>query len=254
MSCRLAVAVNRYPLKWKSLESRREYKGDHPGKRSRPTVVLHTCKKCNKEGEGWGTHVKKSSSTKCETEKKEKLKRKKNGHMKLYSYSSQALIRWQILFWMMAILQKRERKMGGGWRKGSCTLLYSGHGGKLQSSVTHLEYLTHCERHYFFLIKSFSGFWIAIAILTETAWDPASILGVKQEWRLCPFEGDDDESQTQSCFMKGESEKRWPIMCASREKTRGDHNSKTQVWSEVWVCVFSMCVATHVQNMHTWFK
>lgn len=149
---------------------------------------------------------------------------------------------------------KEREKDGGGWRKGSCTLLYSGHGGKLQSSVTHLEYLTHCERHYFFLIKSFSGFWIAIAILTETAWDPASILGVKQEWRLCPFEGDDDESQTQSCFMKGESEKRWPIMCACREKTRGDHNSKTQVWSEVWVCVFSMCVATHVQNMHTWFK
>ena len=43
-----------------------EYKGDHPGKRSRPTVVLHTYKKCNREGGGWGTHVKKSSPTKCE--------------------------------------------------------------------------------------------------------------------------------------------------------------------------------------------
>lgn len=49
-------------------ESKRisEYKGDHPGKRSRPAVVLHTYrKKCSKEGEGWGTHVKKSSSMKC---------------------------------------------------------------------------------------------------------------------------------------------------------------------------------------------
>lgn len=37
----------------------------------------------------------------------------KKGHMKLYSYSSQALIRWQILFWMMAILPKRVRKLEG---------------------------------------------------------------------------------------------------------------------------------------------
>lgn len=88
------------------------------------------------------------------SEKRKRLKREKRGHMKLYSYSSQALIRWQILFWMMAILPKRERKPEGGrWRRGSCTLLYGGHRGKLQSSVTHLEYLTHCERHYFSLIS-----------------------------------------------------------------------------------------------------
>ena len=74
MSCRLAVAVNRYPLKWKSLERRRDLRvqGRPPRQRSGPTVVLHTYKKCNKEGEGWGTNVKKSSSTKCEERKRRK--------------------------------------------------------------------------------------------------------------------------------------------------------------------------------------
>ena len=95
-------------------------------------------------------------------EKKKTVEKRKKGHVKLYSYSSQALIRWQILFWMMAILPKRDRKPEGGrWRRGSCTLLYGGHRGKLQSSVTHLEYLTHCERHYFSLIsRVFAGFWL----------------------------------------------------------------------------------------------
>lgn len=112
-------------------------------------------------GGGGGTHVKKSSSTKCEWNGEQLKREKKRGHMKLYSYSSQALIRWQILFWMMAILPKRETKSrkGGRWRRGSCTLLYGGHRGKLQSSVSHLEYLTHCERQYFSLIsRVFSAF------------------------------------------------------------------------------------------------
>ena len=47
-------------------------------------------------------------------EKKKTVEKRKKGHVKLYSYSSQALIRWQILFWMMAILPKRDRKPEGG--------------------------------------------------------------------------------------------------------------------------------------------
>lgn len=164
--------------------------------------------------QGGGRHVKKSSSTKRE---RKHLKREKKGD----TWNCTALIRWQMLFWMMAILPKRERKAEGGrWRRGSCTLLYGGHRGKLQSSVTHLEYLTHCERHYFSPnIKRFF-FWdlTAMAILTETARDLASISVVKQEWRLRPFEGDDDESRTQSCFMRRESEKCWTIMCVCRGK------------------------------------
>lgn len=159
------MAVNRYTLKWKTPAEAKgisEYKRDHPGKRSRPTVVLHTYKKCNREGGVGGAHMSKSQVQQNASETENSWKeRKKRGHMKLYSYSSQALIRWQILFWMMAILPKRETKSrkGGRWRRGSCTLLYGGHRGKLQSSVSHLEYLTHCERQYFSLIsRVFSGF------------------------------------------------------------------------------------------------
>lgn len=91
---------------------------------------------------------------------------------------------------------RESEKAWGRWRRGSCSLLYCGHRGKLQSSVTHLEYLAHCERHYFSLISRgfFCGFrrlWPFRKKLLGT-----SILGVKQEWRLCPFEGDDDESQS----------------------------------------------------------
>ncbi len=39
--------------------------------------------------------------------------------------------------------------------------------------------------------------------------------------------------------MKGESEKRWPIMCVCREKARGDHNSKSDLKHE---SVCSVCV------------
>lgn len=167
--------------------------------------------------------------------KKKSWKEKKGKRETKHSYSSRALIRWQILFWMMAILPKRGRKPEGGrWRRGSCTLLYGGHRGKLQSSVTHLEYLTHTERHYFSLIsRIFFSVLTATTISTETAWDPASILRVKQEWRLCPLEGDDDESQTQTCFIKTESEKRWAIKCVCRENTGRDHNSITPIWSSV---------------------
>ena len=47
MSCRLTVAMNCYPLTWKSLEGEgiSEYKGDHPGKHSRPTGELHVYNK-----------------------------------------------------------------------------------------------------------------------------------------------------------------------------------------------------------------
>lgn len=170
-----------------------------------------------------------------EKKKKKSWKEKKGKRETKHSYSSRALIIWQILFWMMAILPKRGRKPEGGrWRRGSCTLLYGGHGGKLQSSVTHLEYLTHTERHYFSLIsRLFFSVLTATTISTETAWDPASILRVKQEWRLCPLEGDDDESQTQTCFIKTESEKRWVIKCVCRENTGRDHNSITPIWSSV---------------------
>lgn len=55
--------------------------------------------------------------------------------------------------------RERESQREGDEEGGSCTLLYGGHRGKLQSSVTHLEYLTHCERHYFSLIsRVFLGF------------------------------------------------------------------------------------------------
>lgn len=87
--------------------------------------------------------------------KKKSWKEKKGKRETKHSYSSRALIRWQILFWMMAILPKRGRKPEGGrWRRGSCTLLYGGHRGKLQSSVTHLEYLTH-RKTFFSNIKTF---------------------------------------------------------------------------------------------------
>lgn len=94
-------------------------------------------------------------------EKKKSWKEKKGKRETKHSYSSRALIRWQILFWMMAILPKRRRKPEGGrWRRGSCTLLYGGHRGKLQSSVTHLEYLTH-RKTFFSNIKTFfSQFWL----------------------------------------------------------------------------------------------
>lgn len=98
-----------------------------------------------KEGDGWDMHVKQSSSTKSKW-KGEQLKRKK-GHMKLYSYTSQALIRWQILFWMMIWSFCQSEK------KGLMYLILWTIGRKLQSSVTYLEYLTHSETHYFSAIS-----------------------------------------------------------------------------------------------------
>lgn len=160
------------------------------------------------QGGGWVGHTcQKVKFNKMRVKRRTVEKRKKRGHMKLYSCSSQALIRWQILFWMMAILPKRETKSrkGGRWRRGSCTLLYGGHRGKLQSSVSHLEYLTHCERHYFSLIsRVFSD---CHGHFDRNRLGPsASILGMKQEWRLRPLESDDDESKTQELFYE---ERKW---------------------------------------------
>lgn len=115
-NCRLAVAVNRYALKWKPPES----PGDLAvqGRPPRQTFKTHCCFthvwKCN----GWvggGTCQKvKFNKMQGNTGKEKQLKREKKKRMKLYSYSSQTLIIWQILFWMMAIFWERERGLQAG--------------------------------------------------------------------------------------------------------------------------------------------
>lgn len=47
------------------------------------------------------------------------------------------------------------------------------------------------------------------------------------------MESDDDESPTQRCFMRGESERYGPIMCICREKTKGGITA-----TPVPVCVY----------------
>lgn len=189
--------------------------------------------------QGGGGHVKKSSSTKYKGKGGKKKTVEKRKHVKLYSYSSRALIRWQILFWMMAILPKKERKREKGrWRRGSCTLLYGGHRGKLQSSVTHLEYLTHCERHYFSLISRVSLDFDCHIHFDRDHLGRCINFGSENRSEGCALlRAMTMKAKLKSRFTKRDGEKRRPIMCVCRGKTRGDHRSKIQAWSEVQVCM-----------------
>lgn len=136
---------------------------------------------------------------------------------------------------------RESEKAGGRWRRGSCSLLYCGHRGKLQSSVTHLEYLTHCERHYFSLISRV--FFVAF---DGCGHFERSYMGQQfKEWnrsegcallRVMTM-----QVKARSCFMKRESEKRWLIMCVCRGTMRGDHNIKTQIWLCVWTRPYGSC-------------
>lgn len=84
--------MNCYPLKWKSLEGEgiSEYKGDHPGKHSRPTGELHVYnkKKHYKEGEGWGACQKVKFNKMRAKRRMVETKGKKMPQMKLFLFIS----------------------------------------------------------------------------------------------------------------------------------------------------------------------
>lgn len=207
-------------------------------------------KKCNKERGRVGHTCQKVKFNKMQAKrgKKKTVEKRKKEHVKLYSYSSQALIRWQILFWMMAILPKRERKPEGGrWRRGSCTLLYGGHRGKLQSSVTHLEYLTHCETLFFSNIKSFSEFWLPWPFWQK----PLGTLHQFWEWNRsegCALLRAMTMKAKLRVVLWRQKVRSVGRLCASAGKrSRGDHNSKSDLKYElvcsvcVWICTGSTC-------------
>lgn len=154
--------------------------------------MLYTCIKNTHTHtqRGGAFNVKKSSSTKCKPKRRTWegwLRKKRN--MKLYFCSSQALIRWQILFWMTAILQRKEKNRGRKMKKGSCTLLYGDHRRKSQSSVTCLEYLRH--RKAFFPpsnLYGFSEFYKPWSFWKRPCWTLSQLCRIKQKISVCPFD------------------------------------------------------------------
>lgn len=92
-----------------------------------------------------------------------------------------------------------------------------------------------CERHYFSLISETSLGFDCRGHFDRNRSGPCINFktGVKLERRLRPLESDDDESPTQRCFMRGESERYGPITCVCREKTRGGITA-----ASVCVCVY----------------
>lgn len=177
-------------------------------------------------------HVKKSCSTQCRWKKK--VEKRKRGNVKLnipthLEHSSDG--RYYFGWWPFYLREGESQREGD--EEGVHVPYYT---VVIGENCNHL-WLTwntlHTERHFSLISRLFFSVLTATTISTEAAWDPASILRVKQEWRLCPLEGDDDESQTQTCFIKTESEKRWVIKCVCRENTGRDHNSITPIWSSV---------------------
>lgn len=187
-------------------------------------------------------HVKKSCSTQCRWRpKKKKVEKRKRGNVKLnipthLEHSSDG--RYYFGWWPFYLREGESRREGDeeGIHVPYYTVVIGENCNHLWLTWNTLH--THRKTLFSSNIKSFSSVLTATTILTETAGDPASILRVKQEWRLCPLEGDDDESQTQTCFIKTESEKRWAIKCVCRENTGRDHNSITPIWSSVCVSVW----------------
>lgn len=102
-------------------------------------------------------HVKKSSSTRW--------------NVKLQSVY-RLISSTQIIFWMMAILPKRDKAQRKKDEEWVHVPLYCSCRGKLPSSVTHLESLIHYGRHTFSVISRMSR---------------RSTLGIKQRWRLQPW-------------------------------------------------------------------
>lgn len=231
MSCRLAVAVNCYPLKWKSLERWRDL--GVQGRPPRQTFKTYCCvtrlfkKNVTSRGKG-RAHMSKSQVQQNTNEKESSWNEKKGTYETVFLLISSTHQIANIILDDGQFARESE-KAGGRWRRGSCSLLYCGHWGKLQSSVFRLEYLTHCERHYFSLIPR--------VFLKEGTWDInfRSETGVKAVpfwgwWRW--------ESRLRVALWK-EKVRSVGWLCAS--EMRGDHKSKTQIWLCVWAWPYGTC-------------
>lgn len=165
MSCRLAVAVNCYPLKWKSLERWRDLgvQGRPPTQTFKTYCCVTRLLKKNVTSRGKGrAHMSKSQVQQNTNEKESSWNEKKGTYETVFLLISSTHQIANIILDDGQFARESE-KAGGRWRRGSCSLLYCGHWGKLQSSVFRLEYLTHCERHYFSLIPR--------VFLKEGTWD-----------------------------------------------------------------------------------